>query len=59
VELTEIDEKGRVTIPKGVREQAGIGPGDFVEVRVQELLGAKPRRVVLVPVSVTPADGKK
>jgi AbrB family looped-hinge helix DNA binding protein len=29
---SKVDERGRVTIPKGVREKAGLKPGDHVQV---------------------------
>jgi AbrB family looped-hinge helix DNA binding protein len=45
VEVTgELDTKGRVTIPKNVRESLGVGPKDRVRIKVVEGI---PRRSFL------------
>jgi len=33
---TEIDERGRVTIPKGAREKAGLRSGDHLQVEASK-----------------------
>jgi len=34
--VVRIDEKGRVLIPKRVREEAKVGPGDLVAIHLEE-----------------------
>jgi AbrB family looped-hinge helix DNA binding protein len=46
--LVKIQPKGQVTLPSKLRQQAGIGVGDYVEV-IQE-----GNRIVLIPQEVAP-----
>lgn len=46
--LVKVQPKGQVTLPSKLRQQAGIGVGDYVEV-VQE-----GNRIVLIPQEVAP-----
>lgn len=49
-EYAQISGKGRVTIPKKLRERLGLEEGDTVMVRVTE------GRLELVPMSMVPRD---
>lgn len=49
-EYAQISGKGRVTIPKRLRERLGLNEGDTVMVRVSE------GRLELVPMSMVPRD---
>lgn len=33
---TKIEERGRVLIPKSIRERTGVRPGEEVEIRIEE-----------------------
>ena len=46
--LTTIDKAGRVVIPAGIRERAGLSPGTTLEVTVDEL-GIRLERVAAGP----------
>lgn len=50
--LIKVQPKGQVTLPSKLRQQAGIGVGDYVEV-IQE--GG---RIVLIPQEVAPRHPK-
>lgn len=49
-EYAQISGKGRVTIPKKLRERLGLNEGDTVMVRITE------GRLELVPMSMVPRD---
>jgi len=34
--IVKVDDKGRVAIPKAIREKAGVRPGDLVAVYLEE-----------------------
>lgn len=36
MEIVRVDEKGRVTLPKDVRENAGIRKGSYIKVRLKD-----------------------
>jgi AbrB family looped-hinge helix DNA binding protein len=44
--LARVKQKGQVTIPASIRQEAGLGEGDYVEITCEE------RRIVLTPKAI-------
>lgn len=54
--LSKIDEKGRITIPRNIRKEAGLREGNLIEIKVQ---GTRQAQVNIKRVKRSIADLKK